>query len=316
MTQTGPRIALKIDVDTLQGYLDGVPRLLRVFDRAQVRATFCCAMGPDNSGRAIWRVFRHRGFLSKMWRTRKALSVSFRTKLYGTLLAAPPIASGHPQPMRDAEAAGHEVIPHGWDHISWHDQLQRWDMDRTRHELDLACRAFERVMGRRCEAFAAPGWQATDRSLLAQEEVGLTYSADTRGWKPFLPLVEGRALRVVQLPTTLPTLDEIIGRSDLRARAPMDYLADLIRRPAGPAGSQPAGPPVHVYTGHTEIEGARWADTFGSLLATLKDEGFAFVTLAELAQSALQSGALDPYAVVSAELPGRAGKVSCQAGFV
>jgi undecaprenyl phosphate-alpha-L-ara4FN deformylase len=300
-------------VDTLQGYLEGVPRLLRVLDRAGVRATFCCAMGPDCSGRAIWRIFRHRGFLSKMWRTRKALSVSFRTKLYGTLLRPPLIASEHPQPMRDAEAAGHEVIPHGWDHIAWHDHLAHWDIDRTRHELGLACRAFERVIGKQCRAFAAPGWQATDRSLLCEEEMGLVYSADTRGWAPFYPLVEGRALKVVQLPTTLPTLDEIIGRPDLRGHAPMDYLADLIRRPPGALASSA---PVHVYTGHTEIEGARWADTFGSLIAALKDDGFAFLTLAELAEAALQDGTVPTYSIVSAGIPGRAGKVSCQAGML
>jgi peptidoglycan/xylan/chitin deacetylase (PgdA/CDA1 family) len=316
MTDTGPLIALKIDVDTLQGYLEGVPTLLGVLGEAGVPATFCVAMGPDRSGLAVRRVFTRRGFLRKMLRTRAAATYGWRTMLYGTLLCAPLIASGRPELMRDIEAAGHEVIPHGWDHISWHDFLLRWDMERTRRELRLACEAFSRNLGRPCTAFAAPGWQASDRSLLAQEEREMVYSADTRGWTPFLPLVEGRALRVLQIPTTLPTLDEIIGRPDLKGRAPMDYLLDLIRRPAGPAASGSPGPPIHVYTGHTEIEGARWAEPFAALLAALKDDGFTFVTLARLAESALQNGPPPAYPVTNAELPGRAGTVSCQAGFV
>ena len=61
-------IALKVDVDTLRGTREGVPRLLSVFAEANAQATFLFSLGPDHTGWALRRVFR-RGFLSKVQRT-------------------------------------------------------------------------------------------------------------------------------------------------------------------------------------------------------------------------------------------------------
>ncbi|MGQ9920981.1 MAG: 4-deoxy-4-formamido-L-arabinose-phosphoundecaprenol deformylase, partial [Desulfobacca sp.] len=63
------RLALKIDVDTLVGLQEGVPALLRVLAARGIRASFFVAMGPDHSGRAIRRLFTHKGFWQKMRRT-------------------------------------------------------------------------------------------------------------------------------------------------------------------------------------------------------------------------------------------------------
>ena len=52
------RITLKVDVDTLRGTREGVPALQKLLDRHQARATFLFSLGPDNTGRALRRVFR------------------------------------------------------------------------------------------------------------------------------------------------------------------------------------------------------------------------------------------------------------------
>ena len=65
----GTILGLKLDVDTSRGYRAGVPALLDLFGRLDIRATIFFSMGPDNSGKAIRRIFR-KGFLSKMFRTR------------------------------------------------------------------------------------------------------------------------------------------------------------------------------------------------------------------------------------------------------
>lgn len=321
------RICLKIDVDTLQGYLVGVPRMAAVLGRLGVRATFCVAVGPDRSGRAIRRLFTRRGFLRKMLRTRAPSTYTWRTLLYGTLLPAPLIAAGTPRILKDLRAAGHEVIPHGWDHVSWHDFLRRWDANRTRRELDLACDTLERHLGEPCQAFASPGWQATDASLLAEEQRGLLYAADVRGWAPFFPLVGRRATSVLQLPTSLPTLDEMIGRPDLRDVDLLEYLLAAMREPARPArqvkaasDSAPsfAAPAdsAHVFTAHAEIEGGTWASFFEQLVSGMLAAGARFLTLGELAAAVRRERTALTGGVVDVELPGRAGTVACQAGFV
>ena len=80
-----PVVVLKVDVDTLRGTQEGVPALLRLFDRHAVRGTFLFSLGPDHTGRALKRVFRP-GFLAKVSRTSVTSHYGIRTLLYGTLL--------------------------------------------------------------------------------------------------------------------------------------------------------------------------------------------------------------------------------------
>src|SRR5215471_15831158 len=94
-------VAFKVDVDTHEGLRDGVPRLAEMFAAKGIAATFFVAMGPDHSGRAIWRAFKNRGFISKMWRTRAASMYGWRTVLSGTLLPARAIARAFPELLRD-----------------------------------------------------------------------------------------------------------------------------------------------------------------------------------------------------------------------
>jgi len=61
-------IALKVDVDTLRGTREGVPRLLDALAKASARATFLWSLGPDHTGWALRRIFRP-GFFAKVART-------------------------------------------------------------------------------------------------------------------------------------------------------------------------------------------------------------------------------------------------------
>ena len=49
------RIALKVDVDTLRGTREGVPRLLDLMARHRARGTFLFSLGPDHTGWALRR---------------------------------------------------------------------------------------------------------------------------------------------------------------------------------------------------------------------------------------------------------------------
>ena len=51
------RIALKVDVDTLRGTLEGVPALVAAMSRLQAGGSFYFSLGPDHTGRALKRVF-------------------------------------------------------------------------------------------------------------------------------------------------------------------------------------------------------------------------------------------------------------------
>ncbi len=290
--------ALKIDVDTLAGLRDGVLRLLELLARRGVRATFFVAMGPDRTGRAALRALRQRGFLAKMVRSRAPRLYPLETMLRGTLLPAVEIASALPGRLREIRAAGHELGVHGWDHVLWHDRLSVMDEEAVRAEVRRAAWRFEQILGERPRAFAAPGWQCTAASLRAVDEAGFAYRSDTRGWAPYRPLAGGYRGRAPELPTTLPTLDEMIG---LAGRG----VVELVRVYAG--WVRPGA--LHVHTAHAEVEGGPWAAHLDGLLERVAD-ALPVRTLGEVA-AALPS-ALAEAPVVSETLPGRGGTVACQ----
>jgi len=88
-------VALRVDVDTRRGLEEGVPRLLALLRRLDLRASFFVTMGPDRSGRAIRRALRP-SFLLKMWRTNPLRLYGLRTLLSGTLLPARLVGAGAP----------------------------------------------------------------------------------------------------------------------------------------------------------------------------------------------------------------------------
>ncbi len=61
--------------------------------------------------------------------------------------------------------------------------------------------------------------RSTTRSLTVEAERGLLYTSNTRGGAPFFPQAGGRALSTLEIPSTLPTLDETLAWPELSADA-------------------------------------------------------------------------------------------------
>ena len=252
-------ISLRVDVDTLEGSLNGIPKLLRMLDRHGMQASFYFSFGPDNSGKAIRRIFR-KGFLEKMRRTNAAKLYGFRTMMYGVLLPAPIIWKRAAALMRSAREAGHEVGIHAWDHVQYHDLLDRKSRAWLEDWFARAHEAFGTVFGGPAKGAVSPAWRCNDDTLEIQERYGLDYAGDCRGSAPFYPMVKGRALRTLQIPTTLPTLDELLGLEGRTAKQANDEVLGLLKEDR-----------LNVYALHTEVEGGALSDAFEAFLQGLME---------------------------------------------
>jgi undecaprenyl phosphate-alpha-L-ara4FN deformylase len=293
------RLALKIDVDTHRGLGQGVARLLDCLRRHGIPASFYVSMGPDNSGKAIRRLFTRPGFAAKMLRSNALRLYGIRTALSGTLLPALQIARSFPHVLRRIVAGGHELGVHGYDHVYWHDHLLTLDESQVEAELNRGLGTFHDLLGFDPSGFAAPGWQCSAASLAAIGRGWFRYQSSTRGrcaYRPRIGAVEGR---LPEVPTTLPTLDELLGLGQSLGRI-LEALLALIRDD---------GP--NILTVHAEVEGGAYLDFFASLLQRLS-ERVRFERMMDLVQ-AIERDALPVCSVVQATLPGRAGTVSCQA---
>ncbi|MBL8473095.1 MAG: 4-deoxy-4-formamido-L-arabinose-phosphoundecaprenol deformylase [Rhodocyclaceae bacterium] len=296
-----PPLALKIDVDTWRGTREGVPALLALLEKFDARATFLFSLGPDHTGRAVRRALRP-GFMKKVGRTSVLEHYGIKTLLYGTLLPGPDIGRKGAQVMRAVAAAGHETGIHTWDHVRWQDGVEGADADWTRREMSLAMMRYEQIFGTAARTHGAAGWQMNRHALRLTQSLGMDYCSDARGRAPFVPVMNAEIVACPQLPTTLPTLDELIG---LDGCTPDNVHERLL------ALTEEAPLHGHVYTLHAELEGGKLAPVFERLLAGWRDQGYTLSTTRALFEQ-LDVETLPRCEILRGEVPGRSGTLMVQ----
>jgi peptidoglycan/xylan/chitin deacetylase (PgdA/CDA1 family) len=258
-----PYLALKIDVDTLRGTREGVPNLVEMLRRHGVQATFLFSLGPDHTGRAIKRVFRP-GFVGKVRRTSVVRHYGVRTLLYGTVLPGPDIGKRAAGVMQGVRDAGHETGVHCWDHIRWQDGVMAADEAWTYDEMRRACDRYTDIFREPPRIHGAAGWQMNVHALRLTQRLGFDYCSDGRGTHPYLPIVNAEPIRCAQFPTTLPTLDEMIGLDGVDETNVAAHLLERTREASS----------AHVFTLHAELEGMRLASAFEQLILGWKAQGW------------------------------------------
>jgi undecaprenyl phosphate-alpha-L-ara4FN deformylase len=290
------KLALRVDVDTFRGTRDGVPRLLELLAAHNVTATFFFTLGPDNMGRHLLRLLNPK-FAAKMLRSRAASLYGWDILLAGTLWPGRRIGARLGSVLRAAAAAGHEVGLHAWDHHRWQAAAARLPVAALRREIERGVDAFGEALGRPPDSSAAAGWICNERVLAAKERFGFRYNSDCRGHTLFAPVVAGRRC-APQIPTTLPTYDELIGRAGITHE---NYNARLLAR------IRPGE--LNVLTVHAEVEGSARADLFRAFLAACAERDIRPVPLRALldgVEAAREDG------IAQAPIEGREGKVCWQ----
>jgi len=293
-------LALKIDVDTLRGTREGVPNLVLLLKKHGADATFLFSLGPDHTGRAVRRVFRP-GFFGKVRRTSIVRHYGVKTLLYGTVLPGPDIGRRAGDVMRATRDAGFEAGIHTWDHVRWQDGVATADAAWTRAEMQRACDRYTDIFGTAPLAHGAAGWQMNVHALRLTQRLGFEYCSDGRGAHPHLPVWNGELIRCPQLPTTLPTLDELIGRDGVTEGNVAAHLLERTKEATA----------AHVYTLHAELEGMRLAPAFEQLLTGWKAQGWRLVSMRTLLDT-LQPLALPRCEVSPGVVPGRSGTLLLQ----
>jgi undecaprenyl phosphate-alpha-L-ara4FN deformylase len=295
------KLALKIDVDTYRGTREGVPRLVEALQKHGAGATFLFSLGPDNTGRAIKRAFRP-GFMKKVSRTSVLEHYGLMTLMYGTVIPAPDIGRRCAKIMREVRDAGFEVGIHTWDHVLWQDTVATADGRWTAQQMQLAYDRFDEVFSVRAQVHGAAGWQMNRHAYRLTQQLGFDYCSDTRGTHPFIPIHNAEIIACPQLPTTLPTLDELLGLNDLTPDNVAEHVLGLSANP--PATG-------HVYTLHAELEGMKLMPVFEKLLEGWQSAGFELVSLKDYFEG-LDVKMLPRHSVMSAEIAGRSGTLALQ----
>lgn len=295
------QLALKIDVDTYRGTLLGVPRLVELLRRHKANASFLFSLGPDHTGRAIKRALRP-GFMKKVKRTSVLEHYGLLTLMYGTLLPGPDIGRRGREVLTATRDAGFETGIHCWDHVKWQDGVEKAEPNWTEIEMRRAHERYIDIFGKAAPGHGAAGWQMNAHALRLTQRLGYRWASDCRGSHPFVPVWNGEVVNCPQLPTTLPTLDELIGVDGIDA--------DTVHQPLlrATADQRASG---HVFTLHAELEGLKFGATLERLLTGWREQGYELVSLGQM-RDALDPALLPRHEMIRGEIPGRSGTLMLQ----
>ena len=271
------RIALKIDVPTEAGATTGVPRLLALFERYQVTATFFFAM-EFGGGRGLMR---------------KAAA------LFGKGFSP---AMSLEEALAATAEAGHEIGLLGNEAGLWRRQAAFADADWTRHQLALGMERFEQLTGHAPDRFAAPYWQPNAHLLGMEERRRFSFASDVRGKYPFYPQLHNIVSRCPQIPTTLPTLHEMLAQPEVTPANVHEHLY---------AESLHLLPHGHVYSADAAEEGIDYLEVMEKLIVMWKGQEGTLRTLGEV-RAELDLDALPVHQIGWTEVPGRQEHVAAQ----
>lgn len=261
------QLALKIDVQTLRGTRDGVPRLIDILQRYGAGATFYFALGPDRS----------------------------------RLLPGIDIARRAGELLRHARDAGFETGLHAYDGVRWQHRIVHADAGWVESEMQRGVDRYADVFGERPRTHAAAGWRMNAHALRLTQRMGFDYASDGRGHWPHLPVWNAELIRCPQFPTTLPTLDELVGHDGVT----VDNVAAHLLQSTSEAACD------HVFTLSAEREGGKLAAVFEQLLVGWNAQGYRLVRLRDLYE-AVEPLALPPCEVGWGNVPGRRHKLLVQ----
>jgi len=307
LNEAAPLLVLKIDVDTYRGTREGVPNLVRMLTRHAAGATFLFSLGPDHTGWAMRRALRP-GFFQKVSRTSVVEHYGIKTLMYGVLLPGPDIGARAAGEMRAVRDAGFECGIHTWDHVHWQDHVRTRGKDWTDAIMQKSEQRYAAVFGEAPHTHGAAGWQMNAHAFARHDSAGYRYASDGRAQlrdngallDPQAGPYRYQGLDCIQMPTTLPTLDELLGREiDGVVLDKGNIAAHLLALTATPLRD-------HVYTLHAELEGQKLAPIFEQLLSGWKAQGYRLASMADYYEK-IKQASLPAYPLQWGQVPGRSG---------
>jgi len=280
------RIALKVDVCSRQSAEQGVPNLLRLLKQYDVKASFffSTCLEPTNSG-VLQALSRAKGVFGKTSRGEET---------------APSAAFA--EAVSAAVEAGHDVGVKAHDPGVWIRHAAFADEDWTRHQLALAVDFMQQILGQPPLMFGAAGWQVNSHLLAREEKLGFSFASDTRGKYPFYPILQNIRSACPQIPTTLPTLTEMLGRAGIDQANVHEYLY---------AESRYVLPQGHVYSIQADLEGMEHLDIMEKLLIMWKGQEGEVRSLSRIYQE-LDLDTLPCHQIGWAEMEGGTGHIAMQ----
>ena len=292
-------LGLKVDVDTWRGTLYGLPRLARVLSEEGLRATFFLTVGRDNMGRHVWRLLKPK-FFFKMLRGNASKLYGLDILFKGFLWKGPHIGEKLKEILRMPLLYNHEVAIHALDHHKWQIKMGAFNAREVGVENEETLAIWKDIFRKTPSAAGNPGWQISEEWLKFADSKAydsVLYRSDARGNVFGYPKFNDKVYNKLQIPTSLPTYDEVIGKNGVTNLNYNDYMLSMV---------EPGR--FNTLTIHAEVEGIAWFDLFVEFIQKCKSRNIKIISMGDMYNRVKDTKRIIKMSVGT--LPGREGRLA------
>lgn len=242
-------ISISIHVDGYYGLVNGVPNLLRLFDRYNIKATFFINMGNEAS---IFQLLKYRRNSNIGDSDKKVVSRYSKKQLLEIMFLNRGLGHRNARILRMIKNAGHEVNPHCWSHLLWSRNFDKIDY---LSEIRKMKNAYFEIFGGNPKGFAPPTWKFNDKVMRVLKDEGFDYLSVN---DCFNKLTTVKGLKIIPLSFGM-NIEELLNEGRSKKE-----IIDLYRKELGKKY-------VNLYF-HADFEGLRGIKLFEEVLKLIKNK--------------------------------------------
>lgn len=237
---------ISIHVDGYYGLVKGVPNLLDLFERYNIKATFYINMGFESF------IFDYLIYKNKCKRTKPKVIIERYSKiqLLFMVLLHRGLGHSHLKILREIKKRGHEVEIHCWNHLEWSKNFNNFNYKK---QIERSIKSYQKIFGYKPKKFVAPTWKINNNIIKELKKQGLNT----------IQILEKNKSKFINKNVNLDiltynkTIDELLGEGKKMEEILDIYSKELNKKNA------------NLYF-HADYEGLRGLEYFKKIMKLLK----------------------------------------------
>lgn len=166
---------LRVDLESYRGIKEGIPKLLDLLKKYDIKASFYLVMGGESN---IFDILKYRGKMTSS-DERKIKIWPIKDKIRMVLFPKDFVKSNLDILQRIIKE-GHELGIHAWKHREWTRGLNRINIEKS---INKSIKKYIKLFNKKPISFASPGFNTNETVLNVLERKGIRFISDFPGEK-------------------------------------------------------------------------------------------------------------------------------------
>jgi len=170
----GKVFSLRIDLESDKGIKEGVPKILALLEKYNIKASFYISIGGESN---LFELLRYR----KKLPGKRKISVFSKGEILRMVFLPRDFVTKNQKILKRILYEGHELGIHGWKHREWTRGLEKLNVRKI---VGRAIRKYIKLFGGKPQSFCAPAFRTNEEVAKVLSSEGIKVISDFRGETP------------------------------------------------------------------------------------------------------------------------------------